>query len=78
MNANSKAPLVCWKLQISNLNKQASKMKLTFNQILISRNKVMLSSNNMVVTCTTIENKKVIISDAKLQVIFWQYILLLS
>lgn len=50
-------------------NKQASKMKLTFNQILISRNKVMLSSNNMVVTCTTIENKKVIISDEKLQVI---------
>ena len=45
-------------------------MKLTFNQILISRSEVMLSSNNMVVTCTTVGNNKVIMSDAKLQVIF--------
>ena len=43
-------------------------MKSTFNLILISRSGVMLLSKNMAVTCAAIENKKVIITDTKLQI----------
>ena len=43
-------------------------MKLRFNQILVSRSGVMFSIQNMTFTCTTIENKKIIISDAKLKI----------
>ena len=63
VNANSKAPLVRGKLQ----TKSTSKIKLSFNQILISRSEVMLSSNKVVVTCATIGNKEGSISNAKLQ-----------
>ena len=37
--------------------KSTSKMKLTFNQILICRSRVMLLSKNMAVTCAAMENK---------------------
>ena len=43
-------------------------MKLTFYQILISRSGVMLFGSKKVVTCAATENKKAIISDAKLQI----------
>lgn len=53
--------------------KSTSKIKLTFNQILICRKGVMLLSKNMAVTCATIENRKVIISDANLQINMSEY-----
>ena len=46
--------------------KSTSKMKLTFNQILISRSEIMLSRKNMTITCAEIINKRVAILVSKL------------